>query len=103
MSDPSSNKKNYRFIDLLVGVLIGATVISVLVVSFLHLIKYRSSLSEHMLFSAAAGIVGGIFGLLVIGEASGYRWIAAAVVAIFAGLIDGLLIGFLVSLFPAFF
>ncbi|MGC8595118.1 MAG: hypothetical protein ACP5US_01165 [Candidatus Kryptoniota bacterium] len=103
MTDPSGNMKDYRFVDLLVGILIGSTILSVLVVSFIHLIKYTSSISEHMLFSAVAGIVGGIFGLMVIGETAGYRWVAAAVVAIFAGLIDGLLIGLLVSLFPAVF
>lgn len=103
MTGSIGNSKNYKFIDLLLGVLIGATIISILVVSFMHLVRYSSSVSEHMLFSAAAGIVGGIFGLLVIGEFAGHRWFAAAMVAVLAGLLDGLIVGFLVSLFPSVF
>ena len=50
-----------------------------------------------------AGGVGGLVGLFIISEMVGRKWFAAIMLSLMVGVLDGLLIGVAVALFPSMF
>ena len=89
--------------DLLFGSLIGATVIAIIVTSASHFIPADQARLERVLIGGISGGFGGIIGLLVISEIVDRKWLSAVLLSAAVGILDGLLVGVAVALFPSMF
>lgn len=87
--------------DSVFGSLIGATVIAIIATSAFHLIPTEPISYERILIGGVAGGIGGIMGLFVISEVAGRRWSRAVLLSLAFGVVDGLLVGAAIALFPS--
>ncbi len=89
--------------DLLFGSLIGATVVAIIATSAAHFVRDEPVGFARVLIGGISGGVGGLVGLFIISEMVGRRWFAAIMLSLMVGVLDGLLIGVAVALFPSMF
>ncbi len=89
--------------DLLFASLIGATVIAIIVTSVAHFILPDPELPGRMLIGGVSGGFGGVLGLFIISEIVDRNWLNAVLVSAAVGVLDGLLVGVAVALFPSLF
>ncbi len=89
--------------DLLFGSLIGATVIAIIATSASHFIHADQAAIERVLIGGISGGFGGIIGLFIIGEIIDRKWLSAVLFSAVVGILDGLLVGVAVALFPSMF
>ncbi len=90
-------------LDLLFGSLIGATVIAIIATSASHLIHAGDVGFDRVLIGGISGGFGGVVGLFIISEVVDRRWLTALLVSAAVGILDGLLVGVAVALFPSMF
>ena len=86
--------------DSVFGSLIGATVIAIIATSAFHLIPTETISYERILIGGIAGGFGGIVGLFIISEIAGKRWFRVVLVSMALGVLDGMLVGAAIALFP---
>jgi hypothetical protein len=89
--------------DLLFGSMIGATVIAIIVTSANHFIHADQAGLERIVIGGVSGGFGGVIGLLIISEVVNRKWLSAVLLSVFVGVLDGLLVGVAVALFPSMF
>jgi hypothetical protein len=87
--------------DSVFGSLIGATVIAMIAASAFHLIPTESVSFQRILVAGVAGGVGGVLGLFIISEIVGGRWFRSILLSLAIGVLDGLLVGAAIALFPS--
>ncbi len=87
--------------DSVFGSLIGATVIAIIATSAFHLIPVEPVSYERIVIGGIAGGIGGIVGLFIISEIVGRRWFKAILLSVALGVLDGLLVGAAIALFPS--
>jgi hypothetical protein len=87
--------------DSVFGSLIGATVIAIIATSAFHLIPAEPISYERILIGGIGGGIGGIIGLFIISEIVGRRWFRAILLSVAIGVLDGLLVGAAIALFPS--
>ena len=87
--------------DSVAGSLIGATIIAIIASSAFHLFPSETISFERVLVGGFAGGVGGIAGLFVISEITGRNWIRTVMVSLTLGVLDGLLVGAAIAVFPS--
>lgn len=87
--------------DSVFGSLIGATVIAIIATSAFHLIPLESISYERILIGGVAGGLGGVIGLFIISEIVGRSWFRAIVLSLALGVLDGMLVGAAIALFPS--
>ena len=86
--------------DSVFGSLIGATVIAIIATSAFHLISTETISYERILIGGISGGFGGIIGLFIISEIVGRSWFRAVLLSLALGVLDGLLVGAAIALFP---
>ena len=89
--------------DSVFGSLIGATVIAIIATSVFRLIPTEPISYERILIGGAGGGIGGIAGLFIISEIVGTRWVRAILLSLAIGVLDGVLVGAAIALFPSIF
>ena len=87
--------------DSVFGSLIGATVIAIIATSAFHLIPAEPVSYERILIGGIAGGFGGVIGVFIISEVAGGRWLRVILLSLTLGVLDGLLVGAAVALFPS--
>ena len=95
--------KTREQLDLLFGSLIGATVIAIIATSASHLIHAGDVGFERVLIGGISGGFGGVVGLFIISEIVDRKWVTAILLSAAVGVLDGLLVGVAVALFPSMF
>lgn len=88
--------------DSVFGSLIGATVIAIIATSAFHLIPTEPISYERILVGGIGGGIGGVVGLFIISEIVGRRWFRTVLLSVAIGVLDGLLVGAAIALFPSF-
>ena len=89
--------------DLLFGSLIGATVVAIIATSASHFIHAGEANMERVVIGGISGGFGGIIGLFIISEVVDRKWLRAVLLSVAVGVLDGLLVGVAVALFPSMF
>ncbi len=89
--------------DLLFASLIGATVVAIIATSAAHFIRTEPVGVGRILLGGISGGIGGVVGLFIISEIVGRKWFAAVFLSLIVGVLDGLLVGAAVALFPSMF
>ncbi len=89
--------------DSVFGSLIGATVIAVIATSAFHMMPTEVISYQRILIGGIAGGLGGILGLFIISEIAGQRWFRAVLLSLAIGVLDGLLVGAAIAVFPSIF
>ncbi len=89
--------------DLLFGSLIGSTVVAIIATSAAHFVRNEPIGFGRILIGGISGGVGGLVGLFIISEMVGRNWLSAILLSLTVGVLDGVLIGVAVALFPSMF
>ncbi len=89
--------------DLFFGSIIGATVIAIIATSASHFIHADQAALERIVIGGISGGFGGVVGLFIIGEIIDRKWLSAVLISATVGILDGLLVGVAVALFPSMF
>lgn len=89
--------------DLLFGSMIGATVIAIIATSASHFIHADQAAIERVLIGGISGGIGGVVGIFIVGEIIDRKWLRAVLLSAAVGILDGLLVGVAVALFPSMF
>ena len=87
--------------DLLFGSIIGSTVMAIIATSGVLLIRTEPIGFERVLIGGISGGFGGLVGLFIISEIVGHKWFSAVLLSLVVGVLDGLLVGAAVALFPS--
>ena len=87
--------------DSVFGSLIGATVIAIIATSAFHLIPTEPISYERILIGGIAGGLGGVMGLFIISEIVGRKWLRAVLISFAIGILDGILVGATIAIFPS--
>ncbi len=87
--------------DCVLGSLIGATVVTIIAASTLHLVRSEPLGFMRIAIAGVSGGIGGIMGLFIISEVVGHNWFSTVLLSLAVGILDGLLVGAAVAYFPS--